>query len=267
MDAVEQETLADGSQASWLRFTDEATGAALATDVFDAAHFNQVPVGEVQARFRAAFARWGLPKAIQVDNGSPWGATGELPTPLALWLAGLGIEVRHTPPRTPTRNGVVERSHQTAQRWTEPSGCQDVEELRRRMRREDEVQRECYPYRGEQSRMQAWPGLAHSGRGYALADERSGHWSWQRALDRLGRVATRRMVDGSGKIGLWGGKAYLGVRLARRQVLVQFDAQARQWLVATETGEHLCRLPLDQLSEEEALALPLTPPDPRRRFE
>ena len=129
VDAVEQEALADGSQASWLRFADEATGAALDTDVFAAARFNQVPVGEVQARFRAALARWGLPKVVQAGNGSPWGATGELPTPFALWLAGLGLDVRHTPPRTPARNGVVQRSHQTAQRWAEPRGCKDVEQL------------------------------------------------------------------------------------------------------------------------------------------
>jgi hypothetical protein len=265
VDAVEQEALADGSQVSWLRVADEATGAALATDVFAIGHFNQVPLGRVQASFRAAFGRWGLPRVIQVDNGSPWGG-GDLPTPLALWLEGLGVSVRHTPPRRPQRNGVVERSHQTAQRWADPAGCADAQELQRRVLREDQVQREEYPHQGKRTRMQAYPGLAHSGRAYDEASERQRHWSWPRALERLGQSAVVRKVDGSGKIGLWGGKAYLGKALAGREVLVQFDAQAEQWVVADEKGAHLCRLPLTQVSEEALLTLPPTPPAPGERF-
>jgi hypothetical protein len=35
---------------------------------------------------RDAFARWGLPAQLRVDNGTPWGATGGLPPALVLWL-------------------------------------------------------------------------------------------------------------------------------------------------------------------------------------
>lgn len=220
----------------------------------------------MQARLRAAFSRWGLPRAVQVDNGSPWGSCGDLPTPLALWLEGLGVEVRHTPPRTPQRNGVVERGHRTAQRWADPAGCRSAEELQERLWREDEVLRDEYPFLLGRARSQVFPGLAHSGRPYEEAAERRGLFLWARCLARLGRCAAARRVDSEGKVGLWGAKAYLGRALAGRAVLVQFDADAAQWVVADGAGAHLCRLPLTQVSEEMLLALPLAPPDPAARF-
>ncbi len=48
-----------------------------------------VPATETVATLRAAFARWGMPVHIRVDNGYPWGSTGDLPTELGLWLLGL----------------------------------------------------------------------------------------------------------------------------------------------------------------------------------
>jgi hypothetical protein len=51
----------------------------------------RVPVGQSQRFLRRAFARWGRPEQVRVDNGTPWGARGELPTGLVLWLAGLGV--------------------------------------------------------------------------------------------------------------------------------------------------------------------------------
>jgi hypothetical protein len=82
-----------------------------------------VPAADVQAALRRAFARWGRPQALRVDNGTPWGATGGLPTERALWLLGLGVRVLCNPPRRPQRNGVVERSQGVGQRWGEPHSC------------------------------------------------------------------------------------------------------------------------------------------------
>jgi hypothetical protein len=48
----------------------------------------------VQAELRRQFRRWGLPNALRVDNGNPWGDWSDLPTALALWLIGLGLDVR-----------------------------------------------------------------------------------------------------------------------------------------------------------------------------
>ena len=33
----------------------------------------------MQQQLRAAFARWGLPHRLRVDNGKPWGSWSDLP--------------------------------------------------------------------------------------------------------------------------------------------------------------------------------------------
>lgn len=68
----------------------------------------------VKARLEAVFRHHGLPEAIYVDNGSPWG--GGRPgqwTPLRLWLLKLGIETIHAKPYHPQGRGKNERFHRT----------------------------------------------------------------------------------------------------------------------------------------------------------
>lgn len=68
----------------------------------------------VQARLEATFRHHGLPEAIYVDNGSPWG--GGRPgqwTPLRLWLLRLGIETIHSKPYHPQGRGKNERFHRS----------------------------------------------------------------------------------------------------------------------------------------------------------
>src|SRR5262245_9618109 len=66
------------------------------------ARWSQVPPAATQAQLRLAFARWGRPQRLRVDNGPPWGAArGDLPTDLGLWLAGLAVGLDYNPPATP----------------------------------------------------------------------------------------------------------------------------------------------------------------------
>src|SRR5207249_7206313 len=109
--------------------------------------WNSVPAGETQAVLRRAFARWGMPRAIRVDNGTPWGSRGDLPTDLVLWLAGLDVEVRANPPRRPQDNGVVERSQGTGKRWAEPQAADSAEQLQAVIDGMDQLQRAEYPVR------------------------------------------------------------------------------------------------------------------------
>jgi hypothetical protein len=218
--------------------------------------FVQVPAGRVQAELRLCFARWGLPEAVQFDNGNPWGSCGDLPTPLAAWLIGLGLHVIWIPPRTPQANGVVERSQGVAKDWAEPGRCRSPEELQARLEAEDRVQREGYPHAGSASRLAAYPGLAHSGRPYDAACE-GANWSWGAVLEHLAGVPVVRRVDGSGKIGLYQGKMYVGTANRGKEVVVQFDAGAAEWSVSDRAGVELCRRPLTQFEAAGLCRLPV----------
>jgi transposase InsO family protein len=68
----------------------------------------------VQNRLQMTFRRYGLPDAMFVDNGSPWGdAGGESWTRLGVWLLKLGIDVIHSRPYHPQSRGKNERFHRT----------------------------------------------------------------------------------------------------------------------------------------------------------
>jgi transposase InsO family protein len=68
----------------------------------------------VRAALDRAFRCYGLPGAMFVDNGSPWGdACGQRFTRLGVWLLKLGIDVLHSRPYHPQSRGKNERFHRT----------------------------------------------------------------------------------------------------------------------------------------------------------
>jgi transposase InsO family protein len=68
----------------------------------------------VQSHLQTTLRRYGLPDAIFVDNGSPWGdPSGQRWTRLGVWLLKLGIDVLHSRPYHPQSRGKNERFHRT----------------------------------------------------------------------------------------------------------------------------------------------------------
>jgi hypothetical protein len=211
--------------------------------------WNAVPAGATQTESRAAFVRWGLPRGVRVDNGWPWGSTGELPTDLALWLIGLGVDVLWNPPRCPQANGVVERSQGTGKRWADPPTCRDVHELRQRLQEQDTIQRERYPSIKGHSRMEAFPGLRHSGRPYR-PEEEAARWDLGRVLDHLSGYVLVRRVDGSGTISLYNRNRYVGKALKGQEVCVSLDPIDVEWVYSGRDGTCYRRQKAEELTAD-----------------
>ena len=72
----------------------------------------------VMDRFREVFSRYGIPRAIYVDNGNPWGnSRGPMRhSKLSVWLMRQDIEVIHGRPHYPQGRGKIERFHRTLKR-------------------------------------------------------------------------------------------------------------------------------------------------------
>jgi hypothetical protein len=179
---------------------------------------------------REWFARWGMPVQMRVDNGTPWGSSDDVPTPLALWLVGLGIAMHWNDPSCPQQNGVVERSMGTLKRWSDPQTCSGVREWQRRLDREERLYREEYPTDSGQSRLQRWPGLRHSGRPYRVGWEQR-RWSLPAALDHLANYTLERTVSSTGQLSLFDRSYHVGLPLAKQVVKVCLDPQSVQWVV------------------------------------
>jgi transposase InsO family protein len=68
----------------------------------------------VQGHLEQTFRRYGLPDALFVDNGSPWGSSSGRPwTRLRVWLMKLGVRLLHSRPYHPQSRGKNERFHRT----------------------------------------------------------------------------------------------------------------------------------------------------------
>lgn len=91
----------------------------------------------VRRHFEGLFMRYGLPKAIQVDNGSPFGCTrspGGL-TRLSAWWVSLGIQVIRSRPAHPQDNGGHERMHLDMRFDVEDVAADDLEGQRAALER------------------------------------------------------------------------------------------------------------------------------------
>jgi Homeodomain-like domain len=249
MDAVEQLHLRQGGQACWLRITDEFTGAVLHTKVFPVARWSEVEKSATQVELRKAFTRWGRPERLRVDNGTPWGSKGDLPTVLALWIVGLDVALTWNPPRQPKENAVVERSQGVSQQWAEPQTCATAAELQQRLDRMDRIQREAYPSIQGASRTQKYPELAHSGRDYTPEWE-TRQWSLNRVLQCLAEYAVPRRVDQKGEIWLYDRSYWVGRSWIGQVIYVTVDPQTSEWVYQDRHGGVIRRQAAEHLTRE-----------------
>jgi transposase InsO family protein len=104
---------ADGSRCDPLTVTDAYSRYVLVCEIVAPLH------EPVQAALRAAFERYGLPKAIRSDNGPPFAANGPGGlTRLSLGWLKAGIALERIDPGKPQQNGRHERFHLTLKQET-----------------------------------------------------------------------------------------------------------------------------------------------------
>jgi hypothetical protein len=214
----------------------------------------QVPARETQRLLREAFGGYGRPALLRADNGTPWGASGGLPTALELWLAGCGVATHHNDPRRPEQNGCVERSHGTVKRWAEPWLCASAEQLQRRADEASRRQRESYPYRKKASRMEAFPSLRHSGREHGPRWE-ADSWSLEAALAALAEAVEKRQVDQNGCVSLYSRNVSVGRPWRGSEVWVRYDPAGRRWTFYDSAGRLVQHRDAPEISHDSILDL------------
>lgn len=219
--------------------------------------WNEVPPATVQTQFRQVFTRWGRPERLRLDNGNPWGNWNDLPTALALWLVGLGIDLIFNPPRQPQYNGVVEKSQDTGQRWCEPAACHTAGQLQARLDEMDYLQRQEYPSLQGRSRVEVFPELQQRPRPYTAAWEKRA-WDLQRAQEYLAGFVGIRQATKQGQVSIYARRVSVGAGHRGKPVVVQYDANEQVWLLCETGGRLLREVAAPEICRERILALDIS---------
>jgi hypothetical protein len=204
--------------------------------------------------FRRVFREWGLPDRVRVDNGYPWGTPRDLPTELALWLIGLGVQPIWNPPGQPTSNPKVERSNGLTQQWGELHHCPTWQKAAQVLAWVAQIQREEYPAIRGRTRMEVFPHLGTPRRVYQPSNEQA-LWDLARVDRFLAGEFWRRRTDRNGVISIYGHNRSVGRAWARQEVVVRFDESSRNWWVFNEVGEVVKHVPAHELTRERIMAL------------
>jgi hypothetical protein len=202
--------------------------------------------------FRRTFGQWGLPDAVRVDNGYPWGTPRDLPTELALWLIGLDLEVIWNPPAQPQMNPKVERCQGVAAAWAEPQTCAGPAQLSDHLDWVCQTQCWEYPSIHGSSRVESYPHLLVPRRPYQESQEMT-LWELQRVDRWMSQQMWSRRVGANGVISMYGHRRSLGRAYRGQAVVVRFDHTNRLWVVADQAGEALDQFPAWELSQERIL--------------
>lgn len=199
-----------------------------------------MPVAQVQQWLRQTFEIWGIPGCLRVDNGVPWGNPGDLPSALALWLIGLGIDMHWNHPRQPHENGKIERFNGLIDQWGEPSQCANWRTWQARLRWLVQLQRERYPSVAGLSRVQAFPQLLIPRQLYHAAHE-DASWDFQRVKDFLAQQTWPRKISPYGLISIYHRDYRVGKAFAHQFVSLHFDPLSAEWFIINDAGDVLKR--------------------------
>jgi hypothetical protein len=217
-------------------------------------HWEKVPASEIRRMFRRAFTRWGLPDAVRVDNGYPWGTPRDLPTELALWLIGLGVEVIWNPPAQPRENPKVERCHGVVDSWAEPYACSGPAQLKNHLDWVCRTQCHDYPSIHGASRVAAFPKLLIPRRPYDTSRELE-LWSLDRVDQWMSQGMWVRRVGKTGTISMYGHRRSLGRNYSGQEVVVRFAVARRYWVVADSEDNVVAQFPASELSKRRIMRL------------
>ncbi len=211
------------------------------------------------------FQQWGRPQRIRVDNGGPWATWADVPTALALWWVGLGIQPVWNRAYRPTDNARVERCHGVLQAWAEPATCADLPAWQARLDWACQTQRDVYPAVAGQSRAATFPALRENPRPSHAGEPEP--FEVARVWQYLAPGRYPRRVSKIGQITLYGQPYAVGRARAGTQVWVRLDAETGTWVIQDEHGAELRRHPAAQLTRARILQLEVAHPRPLSKKE
>lgn len=215
---------------------------------------------DYQLILRRAFSQSGLPKRISLDHDSVFydnSSQSPFPSPLHLWLLGLGVEVRFISKPPPMEHSRIERRHQTVFNQAvrgvdfQASG---IGGLQKALWERRAFLNQRYPSRALKGKppLVAFPDAAHSKREYRPEWEAE-LLDMKRVYAYLAKGKWYRRTTAKGLFSL-GGQRYNATRaLANQMIEITFDAQTQELICVSADGKTQVRLPARGLTKEDLM--------------
>jgi len=204
----------DGRRCDPLTVTDAQSRYLLTCEALE-------PTGaEVERACNRLFREYGLPRAMRMDNGTPFASSGAAGlTRLSVGWVKLGIRLERIDPGSPQQNGRHERMHRTLKQQTAQPPAANAREQQAKF---DDFRREFNEQRPHEALGQVTPGSRYtaSNRSYPVAIEE---------LCYAGAHEVRH-VRTDGAIKFRGKEVYVSQALAGELVGL-FEIDDDQWLV------------------------------------
>jgi len=244
-----------------LNIRDEASPVKIGSFVYPA---RQSTSRDIQAALRQAFSQWGLCDRLQTDRDkrlfNPQ-VDYPFPTPVILWLVGLGID-HDIAPSAPD-NGCVERFNGT---WYERvlvgRDFETIEQIQQTSDEELFWMNHKLPSQGRacQGRppLEAYPEATSPRRPFAPAQELA-LFSMPAVYDYLSHQFWWRRVTQNGQISLGGQRYGISTAHAGEDVRLNFEAETARFVARTAKGEVIKRFPPKQLTAAYITGLDQTP--------
>lgn len=216
----------DGRRVDPLTVRDMATSFVIAVELLR----NQ-SVEHTQCAFVRIFHAHGLPTAIRVDNGCPFGADGALGlTRLSAWWVRLGIRVEFIAPGCPGENAAHEQMHQIYKAEVANPPAPSFQAQKRRTKQWVREYNEIRPHEAQAMRCPA-----------ELYQKSTHRMPTQPPALRYPRDWLTRLVKGKGMIHLHGrtrfvGEAFEGERIGLKRIASGWEAYFGQLLIGTLAG-------------------------------
>ncbi len=249
IDGKEQVRSQGGRQHAWLTVADEASRSNLYVGLLAKSRMSQVEAADGTRIVNEAFAEWGMPKVIKIDNGLPFANPNlvNIPTLSVLWWTGLGIKVVFNTPGRPQENAMVENHQGTLCRWANPSECGNRHELQLALYEAGRVQRSVYCVRakGNRTRLALYPELLTNPRTFSAR-----LFSMERVHQFLSDQIWDRRVMKNGCAKFLDKELYVGRKYARHPITITFDQAENQWIVRKQNGTLLNKVPNRLITEE-----------------
>ena len=193
------------------------------------------------------FEKWGLPKAIRTDNGSPLGAPSRTVIPIAsLWLAAWGIRHILNRPKMPTDNPNVENNQATSARWAEIHTCENIAQVEAALEQAALYQRDYFKVsRLKTTRKALYPRLYKNPRPFDKAI-----FDVHKAYQLLAKAVYPRKISASGTITIYEKHFSIGLKYRGLIVFLVFNPKKLQWVCMDQDKNILKTLPDPRFCEQ-----------------